>query len=52
VYFRLILLGGCSGFLKNMKSNKIKPDIKTFTQLLEVIPSTLSAEKVSTYVKK
>jgi len=52
VYFRLILLGGCSGFLKNMKINKIKPDIKTFTQLLEVIPPTLSAEKVSYLYEK
>lgn len=43
---RLILLGGCSGFLKNMKFNKIKPEIKIFTQLLEVIPPTLSAEKL------
>jgi len=47
VFFRLLLLGGCSGFLKNMKNNNIKPDIKVFTQLLEVIPSTLIAEKVS-----
>ncbi|NP_001153853.1 pentatricopeptide repeat domain 1 [Acyrthosiphon pisum] len=43
---RLILLGGCSGFLKNMKINKIKPEIKVFTQLLEIIPPTLSAEKL------
>jgi len=49
--FRLILLGGCLGFLKNMKINGIKPEIKIFTQLLEVIPPTLSAEKVS-YIKK
>jgi len=27
-----------------MKSNKIKPDIKIFTQLLEVIPPTVAAE--------
>ncbi|XP_050440368.1 pentatricopeptide repeat-containing protein 1, mitochondrial [Adelges cooleyi] len=42
---RLMLLGGCSGFLSNMKLNKVKPDIKIFTQLLESIPSTLSAEQ-------
>lgn len=45
--FRLILLGGCSGFLKNMKINKTKPDIKIFTQLLEAIPPTITAERVS-----
>lgn len=50
--FRLLLLGGCSGFLKNMKINNIKPDIKIFTQLLEVIPSTLAAEKVSHLIYK
>ncbi|XP_050535202.1 pentatricopeptide repeat-containing protein 1, mitochondrial isoform X2 [Daktulosphaira vitifoliae] len=42
---RLMLLGGCSGFLKNMKFNKVKPDIKIFTQLVEAIPSTLTAEQ-------
>lgn len=47
IFFRLILIGGCSGFLKNMKTNKVKPDIKTFTQLLEVIPPTITAERVS-----
>lgn len=45
--FRLLLLGGCFGFLKNMKINKIKPDIKIFTQLLEIIPSTKVVENVS-----
>lgn len=30
-----------------MKVNKVKPDIKVFTQLLEAIPSTQVAEKVS-----
>lgn len=40
------MLGGCSGFIKNMKVNKVIPDIKIFTQLLEVIPSTLTAENV------
>lgn len=50
ILFRLMLLGGCSGFLKNMKSNHIKPDIKTFTKLLEVIPPTLIAEKVNYFI--
>lgn len=42
---RLLLLGGASGFLKEMELAKITPDIKTFTQLLEVIPSTNVSEK-------
>ncbi|GLV34789.1 uncharacterized protein CBL_09270 [Carabus blaptoides fortunei] len=42
---RLLLVGGYSGFLKNMQHFKITPDIKTYTQLLDCIPSTLAAEK-------
>lgn len=42
---RFLLLGGLSGFLKEMDRQKVKPDIKTFTQFLEVIPCTHSAEK-------
>lgn len=42
---RLLLIGGASGFLKEMGLAKITPDIKTFTQLLEVIPSTVTSEK-------
>jgi len=42
---RLMVLGGADGFLKSMLSNKVKPNLKTFTQLLEVIPSTLDDEK-------
>ncbi|XP_075226023.1 pentatricopeptide repeat-containing protein 1, mitochondrial [Lycorma delicatula] len=42
---RLLLLGGCEGFLQEMKLNGAEPDIKTFSQLLETIPSTLTAEK-------
>ncbi|CAG9818539.1 unnamed protein product [Phaedon cochleariae] len=41
---RLLLVGGCNGFLENMDQNGCKPDIKTFTQLLDCIPSTLAAE--------
>lgn len=42
---RLLLVGGCSGFLKNMSDNNCKPDIKTFTQLLDNIPNTVVAEE-------
>ncbi|KAK4876562.1 hypothetical protein RN001_009068 [Aquatica leii] len=41
---RLLLVGGCSGFLKNMNENNCSPDIKTFTQLLDNVPTTLAAE--------
>ena len=41
---KLLLLGGFSGFLETMKSFDVKPDIKTYTELIEVIPSTISAE--------
>ncbi|XP_057667744.1 pentatricopeptide repeat-containing protein 1, mitochondrial [Diorhabda carinulata] len=42
---RLLLIGGCKEFLENMKSRECKPDIKTFTQLLDCIPSSLASEK-------
>lgn len=41
---RLYLLGGASGFLKQMYLHKAVPDIKTYTQLLQTIPPTNSAE--------
>ncbi|KAL3275685.1 hypothetical protein HHI36_020437 [Cryptolaemus montrouzieri] len=41
---RLLLVGGMSGFLENMKENNCTPNIKTYTQLLDVIPSTVAAE--------
>lgn len=41
---RLLLVGGLTGFLRNMQENKCTPDIKTFTLLLDCIPSTLAAE--------
>lgn len=41
---RLLLLGGISGFLNEMNIANIIPDIKTFTNLLDVIPSTKVAE--------
>ncbi|XP_071438786.1 pentatricopeptide repeat-containing protein 1, mitochondrial [Hetaerina americana] len=42
---RFQILGGCVGFLKQMAKKGVKPNIKTFTQLLDVIPQTESAEK-------
>lgn len=42
---RLTLVGGYSGFLEDMSNNKVAPDIKTFTQLLNCIPSTIASEK-------
>ncbi|CAH1108103.1 unnamed protein product [Psylliodes chrysocephalus] len=42
---RLLLLGGFKGFLDTVKKFECTPDIKTFTQLLYCIPSTLAAEK-------
>lgn len=44
---RLILVGGCSGLLEQMNKYGVKPDIRTFTQLLDTIPSTKSAEQVT-----
>nr|CAD7460767.1 unnamed protein product [Timema tahoe] len=41
----LLLLGGPSGFLQVLKEMWVDPDIKTFTQLLHLIPPTLAAEK-------
>ena len=42
---RLLLLGGLSGFLEVMQLFQVAPDIKTYTELLEVIPPTVAAEK-------
>ncbi|KAJ6641352.1 Pentatricopeptide repeat-containing protein 1, mitochondrial [Pseudolycoriella hygida] len=41
---RLLLLGGAKTILKEMENLKVEPNIKTFTELLEVIPSTNTAE--------
>lgn len=41
---RLLLLGGMSSFLQELKSFNVKPDVKLFTCLLEVIPPTRAAE--------
>lgn len=43
--YRLILVGGCSGLLEQMNKHGVKPNIKTFTQLLDTIPSTRAAEQ-------
>ncbi|XP_018572924.1 pentatricopeptide repeat-containing protein 1, mitochondrial [Anoplophora glabripennis] len=50
---RLLLVGGCRSFLENMKENNCAPDIKTFTQLLDNIPSTMASEKeLLSFMKK
>lgn len=41
---RLSLLGGVKGILNEMKELRVQPDIRTFTVLLDVIPSTNTAE--------
>lgn len=41
---RLLLLGGAKGILNEMDKLKVVPNIKTFTALLDVIPSTNTAE--------
>ncbi|XP_058830286.1 pentatricopeptide repeat-containing protein 1, mitochondrial [Topomyia yanbarensis] len=50
---RLLLLGGPTGFLREMEQAKIQPDIKTMTELMDVIPPTNVAEKqiLSTVLK-
>ncbi|KAK9880831.1 hypothetical protein WA026_013157 [Henosepilachna vigintioctopunctata] len=42
---RLLLVGGMRGFLDIMKEHECEPTIKTYTLLLDVIPSTTAAEK-------
>lgn len=50
---KLLLLGGFSGFLAVMKQCDVKPDLKTYTELIEVIPPTKAAEKrLLTQIKK
>lgn len=41
---RLILFGGLEGFLNRMAYYRIKPDIKTITLLLNLIPNSKKAE--------
>uniref|UniRef100_A0A182MB69 PROP1-like PPR domain-containing protein n=1 Tax=Anopheles culicifacies TaxID=139723 RepID=A0A182MB69_9DIPT len=42
---RLLLLGGSSNVLAEMKRCNAEPDIRTMTELLDVIPPTYAAEK-------
>jgi len=42
---RLLLLGGAKGVLNEMEKIKVTPNIKTFTELLDVIPPTNAAER-------
>lgn len=42
---KLLLLGGFQGFLDTMNHFGVKPDLKTYTELIEVIPATNIAEK-------
>lgn len=45
-----MLLGGFKTLLKEMEEDNVKPDIKTFTQLLNIMPSTTDSEEVSFFV--
>lgn len=42
---KLLLVGGMESYLNDMKENECTPDIKTYSLLLDVIPSTLTIEK-------
>lgn len=42
---RLMLLGGCEGILTQMKNYNVKPDIKTFSLLSELVPMTTEEEE-------
>ena len=42
---RLLLMGGTFGFLEMMWRDRVTPDIKTFDQLLRVIPNTKEGEE-------
>ncbi|CAK9816925.1 Pentatricopeptide repeat-containing protein 1, mitochondrial [Anthophora plagiata] len=42
---RLILFGGVDKILKQMKDEGVKPNVKTFTILLELLSPTVEAEK-------
>jgi len=41
---RLAMLGGVSGMLARMDCDRAKPDIKTFSMLLELMPLSLDSE--------
>ncbi|XP_052896229.1 pentatricopeptide repeat-containing protein 1, mitochondrial [Anopheles moucheti] len=42
---RLLLLGGSSNVFAEMKRCNVEPDVRTMTELLDVIPPTYAAEK-------
>lgn len=41
---RFMLLGGLNGFIAELEETKVRPDVKTFSQILYAIPSTQEAE--------
>ncbi|XP_011866792.1 PREDICTED: pentatricopeptide repeat-containing protein 1, mitochondrial [Vollenhovia emeryi] len=43
---RLILFGGLEGFLNRMSNDNVKPDAKTITLLLDLIPNSVPAENL------
>ncbi|XP_011634487.1 pentatricopeptide repeat-containing protein 1, mitochondrial [Pogonomyrmex barbatus] len=43
---RLILFGGLEGFLNRMSNDGVKPNAKTITLLLDLIPNTVPAENL------
>lgn len=43
---RLLLFGGIDGLLNRMAADDVKPDAKTITLLLDLIPNTVSAENL------
>lgn len=42
---RLAVVGGLTGFLEQMEMRNVQPDIRTFSQLLDVLPSNVEAEE-------
>lgn len=50
---RLILFGGVEKFINRMKNHGVHPDTKTITLLLDLLPSTITAEDYFLkYIKK
>lgn len=47
---RLALLGGVGGFFNQLRKDRVAPDIKTVTLLLETSASNLLQEKVSYFL--
>ncbi|XP_014206763.1 pentatricopeptide repeat-containing protein 1, mitochondrial [Copidosoma floridanum] len=41
---KLILFGGVEGFLQKMKNDRITPNVKTVTYLIELVPDSVAAE--------